>query len=230
MLQKQVKKQQNVLIKGTKAGLTFYFNDQCSFAALIAELQEKISERPKPADADDAFVRVKLVTGNRYLEEEQMKQLEQILTEHINGVIDSVDSNVVSKKEAEAARHNHEVSRLVKIVRSGQVIETTGDLLLIGDVNPGATVRATGSIYIMGKLRGMAHAGYDGKKQAVICASSMLPTQLRIADVIRTPPEEASGQWMECAYLDDSGKIVVEPVQRLVSIRPELTSFIQEKP
>src|SRR5690606_9223855 len=45
------------------------------------------------------------------------------------------------------------------IVRSGQTMHHDGDLLLVGDVNPGGTVTATGHVLVLGSLRGMAHAG-----------------------------------------------------------------------
>ncbi|HBU12606.1 MAG TPA: hypothetical protein DEB31_07755, partial [Clostridiales bacterium] len=47
-------------------------------------------------------------------------------------------------------------------VRSGQRIESEGDIVIVGDVNPGAEVIAGGSIAVFGKLRGLAHAGCGG--------------------------------------------------------------------
>ncbi|MFA9555939.1 septum site-determining protein MinC [Evansella sp. AB-rgal1] len=228
MAPKQLKKHQNVLIKGTKDGLTFFLNDQCTFDSLILELQEKLSERPKSMDSEGAFVRVKLVTGKRYLEESQIDILSNTLSEYIQGIIETIDSDVITKEEAEALRKKQQVTRLIKVVRSGQVVEVDGDLLLIGDVNPGGSVLATGNIFVMGKLLGMAHAGFQGDTEAVICASSMLPSQLRIGGVIRRAPEkeEKDVQLMECAYVDESGEMVLDRLQRLPNIRPEL-SFVQ---
>lgn len=77
-----------------------------------------------------------------------------------------------------------EIISVSKIVRSGQVLEVKGDLLLIGDVNPGGTVRAGGNIFVLGSLKGIAHAGFNGNNHAVIAASEMLPTQLRINHVL----------------------------------------------
>ena len=227
MAQKQVKKQ-NVLIKGTKDGLTFVLNDQCSFNSLIAELKEKLSERSPSNDNEGGTVRVKLVSGKRYLEGDQLASLENALFEYINGVIDSVDSDVITIEESEALRKSQEVNRILKVVRSGQVIEVTGDMLLIGDVNPGGTIKATGNIFVIGKMRGIAHAGCEGNKKAVICASSMLPSQLRIADIISRPPEEESNSEliMDCAFVDESGEMVIDRLQQLQRIRPEIASII----
>ena len=78
---------------------------------------------------------------------------------------------------------------VAKIIRSGQVLNVTGDLLLIGDVNPGGTVIADGNIFILGALKGIAHAGFDGNTEAVIAASVMKPSQLRISDVLNRAPD-----------------------------------------
>ncbi|MBU9721901.1 MULTISPECIES: septum site-determining protein MinC [Bacillaceae] len=228
MVQKTVKKQ-NVLIKGTKSGLTFILNDQCSFDSLLSELQEKLSERPRSVSNDSDFVRVKLVTGKRYLERNQIESLEKTLSDYIHAVIDHIDSDVLTKKEAEELRKNQEVNRLLKVVRSGQVVEVVGDLLLLGDVNPGGTVKATGNIYVMGKLQGIAHAGSDGDMNAVICASLMFPSQLRIGDVIRRPPEMDDNvpQEMECAFVNDKGDMEVDSIQKLVQYRPDVSSILE---
>ncbi len=77
-------------------------------------------------------------------------------------------------------------------IRSGQVIEYNGNIVIIGDVNPGALVKATGNIVILGgKLRGgVAHAGTNGNENAYVAAYELQPTQLRIGDIIARKPDE----------------------------------------
>jgi septum site-determining protein MinC len=72
-----------------------------------------------------------------------------------------------------------------KTLRSGVSIKHPGHVIIEGDVNSGAEVLAGGSIYIWGKLRGMAHAGIEGSEQAVICAMEINSQQLRIANYSR---------------------------------------------
>lgn len=91
-------------------------------------------------------------------------------------------------------------------VRSGQLVSYEGNLVVIGDVNPGGEVIATGNVVVMGSLRGMVHAGADGNKEAVVAALSLQPTQLRIADVITRPPdtkETRQGLIPELAFVKD---------------------------
>ena len=82
------------------------------------------------------------------------------------------------------SRQEQEIVSVSRIVRSGQVLKVPGDLLLIGDVNPGGTVMAGGNIFVMGILKGIAHAGCNGNEEAVIAASSLKPSQLRIGEHI----------------------------------------------
>ena len=82
--------------------------------------------------------------------------------------------------------------------------------MILGDVNPGAEVIAGGNVIVWGKLRGMVHAGADGKIDAVICALELSPTQLRIGDKIVTSPADGGKMSPEKASVKD-GRVVAEP-------------------
>ena len=75
-------------------------------------------------------------------------------------------------------------------VRSGEYLDSPGDLLILGDVNPGAKVSAKGNIIIWGRLLGIAHAGREGNSRATISALQLRPLQLRIAKKIARGPKE----------------------------------------
>lgn len=74
-------------------------------------------------------------------------------------------------------------------LRSGDHLDIEGSLLLLGDVNPGASIRASGHVLVWGRLRGIAHAGADGDREARIVALQLRPLQLRIADAVARGPE-----------------------------------------
>jgi septum site-determining protein MinC len=67
----------------------------------------------------------------------------------------------------------------------------------------------------------MAHAGMEGNEKAIITASHMKPTQLRIAQIISRPPDEwAIGDtYMEFAYINN-GVMEIDKVQHMSRIRP----------
>ncbi|MEZ4679610.1 MAG: septum site-determining protein MinC [Caldilineaceae bacterium] len=104
-------------------------------------------------------------------------------------------------------------------LRAGQVLQRHEHILVIGDVNPGATVISDGDILVWGHLRGMAHAGVYGDTSAIIAALNLSPVQLRIGDLVAIAPEPQEKRgWRrqrtpaklpEIAYLNGD-RIVVE--------------------
>lgn len=99
-------------------------------------------------------------------------------------------------------------------LRSGACVRFAGDVLVFGDVNPGAQIIAGGNIVVMGALKGMAHAGTRDEK-AIILAFDLRPTQLRIGKVIGVVPgadPDKAGRVFhpEVATIVD-GHIAVEP-------------------
>ena len=103
-----------------------------------------------------------------------------------------------------------------KTCRSGTVIRHNGDVVILGDVNPGAEVTSTEDIIVLGTLRGNAHAGSDGgdPTSAVIMALSLQPLQLRIGQHFWVAPSDARKRAMpaypEIAFVS-GGSIVVVP-------------------
>lgn len=89
----------------------------------------------------------------------------------------------IQKKRGE---ENHIIR---KTVRSGQRIEREGNVVVLGDVNPGGQVVATGDIIVFGSIKGVVHAGVRGNEQARIMAWDLKPTQLRIAGLITRAPD-----------------------------------------
>jgi septum site-determining protein MinC len=71
-------------------------------------------------------------------------------------------------------------------LRGGQTLHNLGNIVIIGDVNPGAELIASGDILVFGSLRGVVHAGAQGDLSARVVALELAPTQLRIATMIAT--------------------------------------------
>jgi septum site-determining protein MinC len=98
-------------------------------------------------------------------------------------------------------------------LRSGDHLEVGGSLLVLGDVNPGARVRAAGHVLVWGRLRGIAHAGCEGDENARIVAMHLRPLQLRIADAVaRGPDDQPPLGFCEQATLV-AGRIRIDPAE-----------------
>ncbi|MEX2502531.1 MAG: septum site-determining protein MinC [Trueperaceae bacterium] len=102
---------------------------------------------------------------------------------------------------------------LAKTVRSGGRIESTGSVVILGDVNAGAEIVATDDIIVIGTLRGLAHAGAHGNRNAVIWAHAIRSPQLRIGAALAQAEGDGSGgqeRGPEVAHLRE-GQIVLRP-------------------
>ncbi|WP_123041291.1 septum site-determining protein MinC [Cohnella candidum] len=211
-----------ITIKGVKEGLVFLLDDQSPFEQLLEELEAKLDKHEQQFTGPIVHVFLKL--GSRQLGEEDKEKLRSALKRQGNLLVQSIESDPVPPDPDEADRPV--LHTMTGIVRSGQTVEYEGHLLLMGDVNPGGTLRCTGDIYVLGALRGTAHAGSEGNENAIIAASLMKPTQLRIADVISRPPDEwtSSEPWMEYAFLRD-GAMAIDKMSSLGRHRKEVMQF-----
>ena len=96
-------------------------------------------------------------------------------------------------------------------VRSGDRIYSNGDLLIIGDVNPGAIVSAKKNVFVWGKLLGIAFAGEDGDRSATISSLYLNPLQLRIDEFVAIgPKEKPKNHYPEIAFLEEQS-IIIKP-------------------
>jgi septum site-determining protein MinC len=207
-----------VTIKGIRDGLFFILNDQCSFEEIVEDLKDKMNGSHQQL-LIGPIIRVTIQTGSRKFSDAEEAKIRDILSSHGNLIIQEFQS---------AANQDRKEDLVPKpfiyhgTVRSGQVLEHDGDVVIIGDINFGGEVLATGDIFVMGTLRGMAHAGSKGNERAIIAAVFFQPTQLRIHDVISRSPDKGErlvGETeMEFAYLRDR-QMAVDKISHLYSIR-----------
>ncbi len=211
---------QHIMIKGVKEGLLFLLDDQCTLDDLLKELKYKL-EKTHQQLLTGPLVHVNVKLGKRLLSEEQKEEIKTVIRAQGNLIVQSIESDV---EESESASARLQV--LTSIVRSGQTVEHDGDLFLMGDVNPGGTLLCTGDIYVMGALRGMAHAGTSGRTDVIIAASLMKPTQLRIADIVSRPLEEwmTGDSLMEFAYWNE-GQMKIDKLTQLFRVRQQSIMF-----
>jgi septum site-determining protein MinC len=98
-------------------------------------------------------------------------------------------------------------------LRSGDHLQVEGSVLLLGDVNPGARISAAGDVRVWGRLRGVAHAGCQGNRQARIVALQLRPLQLRIAEAVARGPEDLPPLGYAEQALLVAGAIAIEPAE-----------------
>lgn len=207
---------QHITIKGVKEGLIFLLDDHCEFSSLLDELQFKL-EKSHQQLLSGPIVHVLVKLGTRQVSEDEKEQIRSLIRQQGNLLVQSIESEPPIEPQLEDGNN---LKVLTGIIRSGQTLEHDGNLLLMGDLNPGGTLLCTGDIYVLGALRGLAHAGYKGNEEAIIAASLLKPTQLRICGVISRPPDEwmTGDAAMEFAYLSE-GVMKIDKMTQLQRLR-----------
>ncbi len=221
-----------IKVGGRGWDIEFTLDDQASIAQVEESLREYL--RDTRGWYDGALITVDV--GRRMLSPHELCGLKQFLEEEFHIRIGSLKCKAETLEESlsketglpitlslngqehtgNGGAYLQETTRLVRgTCRSGTTIRHRGDLVIFGDVNPGAEVIATGDVLVFGTLRGMAHSGVNGLDplRAVIIALSMQPTQLRIGPQLALSPIEgrgtASSLYAEMAYVSGSTIVVV---------------------
>lgn len=217
-------KKQLVHIKGTKTGLVLRMDDQCAYTDLVEELKGKVSDGGVEGKID-----VQLHLGYRYCHDEQLKELIKIIQQSGQMLVSKVQSDVMTVEESNRRLVEKQCETYIGVVRSGQIVRSKGDIVIVGNVNQNGRVEAAGNIYVLGKLKGIAHAGINGNKKAVIAASILEATHIMIADEIETMSNEIRSinreSMLTCVFIDDSGRISYDQIQELKNIRPAVNVF-----
>ena len=176
-----------VTIKSNRYGIEIHMADDVPFEMLLAHMKDKFERSARffeGAQLAVSFVGRKL----SYKEEETVLKLFSDVTGiDIVCVIDKNTDNELIYRNALVNTMSNFKKREGQFYRGTlkkhQVIESDSSIVILGDVELGATVLARGSIVIVGNVYGTAYAGADGDKSAYIVALSMQPKQLKIGDI-----------------------------------------------
>ena len=199
-----------VSINLKKDEIIIKIDDNAEQEQIVEELTSKISELSKMYQEEKTPIRV---TG-KILKNSELQEIKEIITNKIDVKVNfdtpttlGLHSIVRSyKKDVETSETLFHKGSL----RSGQRLEVEGSIVIIGDVNSGAEVIAGDNIIVIGKLRGLAHAGAKGNKEAIIATSTLDAVQLRISNIVREidRDEEEAKEYAYIYVKDDN--IVIE--------------------
>lgn len=185
-------------------------DDNASQEEIVSELSDKLIELKKLYQDEKTPIRV---TG-KILKNIEMDEIKEIIKKEID---------VEIRFDTPSTLGLHSITRSYKkdvgtsettfhkgSLRSGQKIEVEESIVIIGDVNSGAEVIAGDNIIVIGTLRGLAHAGAKGNKEAIIAASRLEAVQLRISNIVREIDRDEE-EIREHSYIYvDGDKIIIE--------------------
>ncbi len=199
-----------VSINLRKDEIVIKLDENAEQGEIIYTLRKKLPELKKLYKDEKTPIRV---TG-KILKNKEIDQIQAIIKDKIDVEIDfdmpkslglSSIKRTFDKEIAMSETKFHRGS-----LRSGQKMEVEGSLVILGDVNSGAEVIASDNIVVLGALRGLAHAGAKGNKQAIIAAGLFDAVQVRIANIVKeiNRDEEPLHKQAYLSVVDD--KIVIE--------------------
>lgn len=191
----------SVIIKGSKNGITVFLDEKMPFEELLENVSDKFKNASK--FFNNATMAISFDGRNLSAEEEKrilnvisdVSELNIVCVLDENNDIKSVYEEAV-KKAMNSFNISHQLERQKIIdpkttcmfykgtLRSGQVFEADGSVVVLGDVNPGGKVVAKGSVIVLGSLKGNIFAGVDGNENAFVVALEMSPMQIKIGDII----------------------------------------------
>ena len=179
---------------------------------IMSDLKKKILELKNLYKEDKTPI---LITG-KILKNKEMDEIQSFIKKFIDVQIDFDSPKVLGLHGIKKTFYKEVATSETKFhkgsIRSGQRIEYEGSLVIIGDVNAGAEVVAGENIVILGTLRGLAHAGAKGNKDAVIEVSEIEAVQIRIADKVKEIEREEGEihKVKTSAYIDDKDELILE--------------------
>lgn len=177
-----------VVIKANKYGLSIVMDDKCSFDEIKQAVLERFNINSKFFESSNIAISFE----GRILSKEEELELIDLISDNtdinIKWIVDGDENktnlfkNTVQAKEPKEDQNS---GQFVKgTFRSGQVYEQDCSIVVLGDVNPGATVISKGNIVILGNLQGSAFAGADGNENSFVVALEMNPQQIKIGHVL----------------------------------------------
>ncbi len=161
---------------------------------IISELSRKISDLKKLYKDEKTPIRI----VGKVLKNKEIDEIQELIKEKIDVEIDfdmpkSLGlSSITRTFKQEIAISETKFHR--GSLRSGQRLETEGSIVIIGDVNSGAEVIASDNIVVVGTLRGLAHAGAKGNKNAIIAAGKLDAVQIRISNIVKEIDRKDAGE------------------------------------
>ncbi|MCI1985989.1 MAG: septum site-determining protein MinC [Lactobacillus sp.] len=214
-----------VILKGRKDGFELQLADEADWTAILSGLEALLQKLAQ--DTPEGDVEFLLTTGNRLLSADQQTQVRRVFDRFPRFEVKTIQAAVADSATLKAQCLARSVHLVGGIIRSGQVVSYTGDVLFMGTLHRSGTLQATGSIFVMGGVEGLLIAGASGDQQAVIVGDIGHAGQIRIADTVEIIEDNAySAQTL--SYINDLHILEHGQVAALAQLRPKLFRKLED--
>lgn len=212
-----------VIIKSFQNGLSVYLDETLEFQTLLEEVAYKFKE------SEHFFSGAKLalsLEGRSLNTEEERRIVDTIVkSSHLN-IVCLVGKNeetnqlflraIQQTSKSDDAANDGQFYR--GTLKNGQMLETEKSIIVLGDVNPGASIISNKDIIILGGLYGEAYAGGCGEEGHFVVALEMSPEKLKIGDFKYKSTEKS--KWSirpkvqpKIAYVKNN-RVITEPLTK----------------
>ena len=219
-----------VRIKNTSGGMTVYLNAELDFETLLNEIAIKFGESSK------FFGNVQTVLslqGRELSEEEEGRIVDVITRETQLDIVYLLDTSsqtieqepepqIIPEVKIESVPVEERVVFYKRNIRAGEILKADKDMVVFGNVEQGAVVMSTNSIYIFGGLYGEAYAGIDNGNDYVIAAMDFEPEKVGIGRLEHKAKKVS--KWMRksvfasrIAYVKDKNIITEQITKELLN-------------
>lgn len=172
------------------------------------ENQENVNENENVKDELDVIFGSGAIQPNIF--DAEFKNEEYSTNEELEDIVVPEEEYTKEDMEIEAFPTKY----IKQTIRSGQVINYEGNIVIIGDCHPGCEITAFGDITVWGVLSGIAHAGSAGNQKARVRALKMNAIQLRIANCYSRRPDALNTVYIEKtdSYTPEEARIVNDEI------------------
>ena len=211
----------HVIIKGKNDRLVIALDPDVSFLDICDILKTKILEARN-------FIgnsRMAIEFSGRALTNEEENILIGIITDNSNIVISYIFSKREDSNEEIDLEHLNPLIEEGKThfyrgtLRSGSKIESDGNIVVVGDVNPSSIIKARGNVIVLGHLNGTVYAGLGGDDRAFIGAVHFNPIQLTIGMKTIT---DIQNEILDSTRVNKKGKFKVARIRNQEIVVEEL--------
>ena len=222
---------EQIILKSAQGVLEIHILESANFEQAFEEIKQKFSEnRSFFEGASRVALMGKVLLSDQknqirrtFAKDFKIKQVyfeDELKLQSIQTIIrrEKNHSGLHTSREVEMPGPNVQPAQQLKqtlflttTVRNGQRVESDGNIVVVGDVNPGAELIARENIVVFGKLLGLAHAGAEGDETAFVVANKLKAKQVRIANKIIVLDDVRRAAKAEMASISN-GKITIHSV------------------
>lgn len=199
----------DIIIKGNKDGINAVIN--MNKFSDFDEMSEALVERLSKGRLFYKGATFKITTELKYINNRDFNRLKDILFNEF-----MIKDCIFEDSQEKAGRafngiYEGRTKFLRRTIRSGEIINYPGNIVIIGDVNSGSEITAGGNIIVLGALRGTVYAGNGGNSKAIVAAFCLQPEILQIGELMtRAPEDHERPKYPEVARIKGE-TIIVEP-------------------